>query len=196
MRTGSEEVYGFMAEFAGPDELLEAAKKAHEAGYTRMDGYSPFEVEGLGDIVGFHRSAVPLIFFVSGFGCAALGFFMCTYASVWSYPLIVGGRPLFSWPSFIPITFECGILGGSVIGICGMLAMCGLPRPYHPVFNCPDFSLATKDRFFLCLEAADPKFHPRDTWQFLSQMQPLAVNEVSNVYRSGSERLRSGGHES
>ncbi|HET6881279.1 MAG TPA: DUF3341 domain-containing protein [Pirellulales bacterium] len=173
-----ENIYGLMAEFETGEAVLEAAKRTHEAGYTRTDGFSPFPLHGLSEALGFRRTRLPLVTLVGGILGGGGAYFMLWYASVISYPINVGGRPLHSWPSFIPITFELSVLGASFAALFGMLALNGLPRPYHPVFNVPEFVRASRDRFFLLIEARDPKFHIGDTRQFLEGLKPERVFEV------------------
>ena len=171
-------IYGLIAEFASPAALVEAAHRAHAEGYRRMDAYSPFPVEELAEAIGFKKTRIPLVVFTGGLlGCIG-GFFMQYYAAVIDYPLNIGGRPLNSWPAFIPVTFEMTILGGALFAVLGMLALNGLPMPYHPVFHVPRFALATRDRFFLCIEATDPKFDREATARFLAGLQPFEVSEV------------------
>ena len=150
-----------MAEFASPEELLEAARRAFAAGFRKMDAYSPFPVDGLAEAIGFHDSRVPLIVLIGGIlGCLG-GFFLQYWVSVIDYPINVGGRPLNSWPSFIPVTFEMTILVAALSAVFGVLALNGLPMPYHPVFNVERFELASRNRFFLCIEAADRNVRSR-----------------------------------
>jgi len=176
-------LYGLMAEFNSPESLLEAAKQARDAGYRRMDGYSPFPVEGLAQVVGFRFNLLPWLVLAGGVFGACGGFFMQWFASVVSYPIDVGGRPLNSWPSFVPVTFELGVLFASLTALIGMATLCGLPRPYHPVFNAPEFSLETRGRFFLCIQADDSCFDPQKTRQFLAGMSEHGVAEVENWQR-------------
>jgi hypothetical protein len=171
-------VYGLMAEFETHEQLLDAARRAHENGYTRMDGYTPFPVEGLPQALGRKGTLVPLVVLLGGIVAGVGGYFMEWYASVVSYPINVGGRPLHSWPSFIPITFELTILGAALSAFFGSLAMNKLPQPYHPVFNVPHFQRASIDRFFLCIEASDPKFDLAETRKFLEGLKALEVAEV------------------
>ncbi len=173
-------IYGLLAEFDSPEAVLAAARRARAEGYRRMDAYTPFSVEGLSEAVGFRFNLLPWLALLAGFGGAGGGFFMEWYGMAVSYPLNIGGRPLNSWQSFIPVTFELGVLAASLTALFGMLALCGLPKPYHPVFNAPNFDLMTRDKFFLCIEAADPKFEERQTWQFLSQLQARRVTEVEH----------------
>lgn len=171
-------IYGLMAEFEDPTALVNAAHRAYEEGYRRMDAYSPFPIEELSEAIGFHHSRLPIIVFFGGlFGCLA-GFAMQYWISVVDYPINVGGKPTYSWPSFIPPTFEMTILFAALAAVLGMLALNGLPEPYHPVFNVKRFALATRDRFFLCIEAIDPKFDLDHTRRFLETLTPRNVSEV------------------
>jgi len=167
-----------MAEFEGPEQLIEASRKAYEAGFRQMDAYTPFPVEGLPEAVGFKESKLPLIVLIGALVGGTLGFAMQYFASVIHYPLNIGGRPLNSWPSFLPITFEMTILVAAFSAVLGMFALNGLPQPYHPVFNVPRFALASRDRFFLCIESEDEKFDPEETKKFLESLQPRDVFEV------------------
>src|SRR3989304_4235668 len=172
--------YGLMAEFEKPEELLAAAESAYREGYRRMDAHSPFPIEGLAEAIGFHNTRVPLIVLVGGLlGCLG-GFFLQYWVSVIDYPLNVGGRPLNSWPSFIPITFEMTVLAAALAAVAGMLALNGLPRPHHPVFNVPAFSRASRNRFFLCIEAADPIYDHMKTRAFLVSLNPVEVSDVAS----------------
>jgi hypothetical protein len=172
------ELYGLLAEFDDPDLLREAAEKAHAAGYRKMDAYTPFPVEGLAEAVGHAKPTLPLLVLIGGIVGACLGFGMQYYGSVIGYPLNIGGRPLNSWPSFIPITFEVTILVAAFTAVLGMFALNGLPQPYHPVFNVERFALASRDRFYLCIESRDPKFDLASTKVFLESLQPRVVFEV------------------
>ena len=170
-------LYGLMAEFAQPEELLNAARAARRAGYREMDAYSPFPVEGVAAEIGGESTRVPLVVLGGGITGALVGYGMQYYSAVWDYPLNIGGRPTHSWPSFIPITFELTVLFAAIAAMFGMLLMNGLPKPYHPVFNAPAFKLASQTRFFLCLEATDPRFGEKAKG-FLESLRPLAVHEV------------------
>ena len=173
-------LYGLMAEFDGPDDLLAAAKRAHAEGYRRVDAYSPFPVEGLAEAIGAHHTRLPLLVLLAGLFGACVGFVSQYYVTVFDYPLNVGGRPLNSWPAYIPITFELTILFAALTAVVGMIALNGLPMPYHPVFNVPTFSGASRDRFFLCIEAADPLFDLGETKRFLESLKPREVSEVAH----------------
>jgi len=167
-----------MAEFEEHEQVLAAARRAYAAGYRRMDAYSPFPVEGLAEALGHEWTAVPLITLMGGMAGGLGGFFMQWYSMGRLYPLNVGGRPLNSWPNFIPVTFELTVLVASLCALISMLVLNRLPQPYHPVFNVPEFRRASIDRFFLCIEAADPKFDLQETWSFLETLEPCMLTEV------------------
>jgi hypothetical protein len=173
-----ETIYGLMAEFATPEQLLEAAHRTHDAGYRRIDAFAPFPIEGLAHAVGFKGTRLPLVVLLAGILGGISGFYLQYYAAVIGYPLNVGGRPLNSWPAFIPVTFEVIILFASFAAVFGMLAMNGLPTPYHPVFNVPRFALASRDRFFLCIKARDPMFDLEITKNFMQTLHPREVTEI------------------
>lgn len=171
-------LYGLLAEFDDPDKLVAAARRVREAGYRRVDAYSPYPVEELADALGFQETWIPLIVLIGGVAGAVGGYLLQYYASVVDYPLNVGGRPLHSWPAFVPVTFETAILGAALAAVLGMLALNGLPRPHHPVFNVPRFARATQDAFFLIVEASDPKFDYEATRNFLLSLSPRRVSDV------------------
>ena len=171
-------IYGVMGEFGTPEELIHAVEKIREAGYRRVNAYSPFPVEGLSEALGLKRNMVPLICLIGGLTGGLGGFFFQYWAAVITYPLNVGGRPLNSWPAFIPVTFELTILGAALSAVLGMLALNKLPQPNHPVFNAPRFGLASKDRFFLCIARDDPKFDRVQAAKFLESLKAHDVVEV------------------
>lgn len=170
--------FGLLAEFHEPDELLEAATRIQAEGYRDYEAYSPMPVEGLPEAVGFPRSRMPFIVLIGAICGGVIGFLMQYVLTVHVYPLNIGGRPLNSWPSFIPVTFELTILLAGLSAVLGMLAMNGLPRPYHPLFAIPEFDRASQDRFFVCIRATDPKYHDQTTREFL---QGLGAKEVIHV---------------
>lgn len=169
--------YGLLAEFSTPEELMHAAEKAHAAGFRKMDGYAPFPVEGLPEALG-KKNRLPLLVLTGGIAGGIGAYFMEWYANAISYPINIGGRPIHSWPAFIPITFELTVLCAGLTAFFGSLALNGLPRPYHPLFHVTEFERASQDRFFLCIEATDPKFEPNDTRRFLQALGPLSIKEV------------------
>jgi len=171
-------LHGVMAEFDAPETLVHAADQAYRAGYRNLDAYSPFPIEGLSEAIGFHTNRLPLLVLGGGLCGAFVGFGLQYWVSVINYPINVGGKPLNSWPAFIPVTFEVTILLAALAAVLGMLALNGLPMPYHPVFNAPRFALATRDRFFLCIEASDPLFDRSTTREFL---KGLGAKEVVDV---------------
>ena len=174
----SGRLYGVMAEFDTPGGLLAATRRARSEGYRKMDAYSPFPNEELIEALGAHHSRLPLLVLIGGIlGCLG-GFGLQWWVNNIAYPMNIGGRPLTSWPAFIPVTFECTILLAGVTCVLGFFALCGLPQPYHPVFNVPRFSAASRDRFFLCIEADDPKFDEESTRAFLRGLGPTEVSDV------------------
>ncbi len=175
---GGPAVYGVLAEFDKPDKLVDAATKAREAGYTRMDAFSPYPIGEVADAMGYKKSEMGPVMFIGGLLGATGGFLMQYWAGGIGYPLNIGGKPFMSWPMFIPITFELMVLTAALSGLFGLIASCGLPQLYHPLFNVPAFSRASADRFFLCIEAVDPKFELPATRDFLASLQPLSVAEV------------------
>jgi hypothetical protein len=171
-------IYGMMAEFDSPTTLVAAAQKTHSAGYKKIDAYSPIPIEELAEAIGFHRNGVPLVVLVGGILGCITGYSMQWWIHTISYPINVGGRPLNSWPAFIVVTFELTILFAGIAAVFGMLALNGLPMPYHPVFNVPRFAMATKDRFFLIVFASDPLYSSTDTRDFLEHLEPKSISEV------------------
>ena len=173
-------IYGVIAEFASPQGVLDAARRAYAAGYRSMDAYSPFPIDGLAEAIGFHKTRLPLLVLLGGIlGCAG-GFYLQYWASVINYPINVGGRPLNSWPAFIPVTFELTILVAALSAVFGMLVLNGLPMPYHPVFNVERFELASRNRFFLCIQATDAKFDRRTTREFMADLNAQGVYDVED----------------
>jgi len=171
-------MYGLIAEFEDEAALVDAARRARDDGYRNVDAYAPFSVEGLSDALGFRKDKVALIALLGGiFGGVGI-YVLQWYTAVIDYPINAGGRPLHSWPAFIPATFETTVLGAALAAFFGMLILNGLPRLNHPIFNAPDFDLASRNRFFLCIEAVDPRFDVGRTRQFLEGLAPLKVGEV------------------
>ena len=171
-------IYGLMAEFDSVDEVIAAARRVYSAGYRKIDAYSPFPLEELSEAIGFHRNGVALVCLVGGLLGGTAAYILQWWINTHGYPVNIGGRPLHSWPSFIVITFELTILFGGISAVLGMLALNGLPMPYHPVFNVPRFAMATKDRFFLIVFSSDPKYKPAEVRQFLESLQPRSISEV------------------
>jgi hypothetical protein len=174
-------IYGVVAEFPTPDELIHAVERTRQAGYRRIEAYTPFPVEGLSEALALKRNNVPLITLIGGLTGGLGGFFFQYWVNVIAYPLNIGGRPLNSWPAFIPVTFELTVLGAALSAVFGMLALNGLPRPHHPLFNVKRFvKHATSDRFFLCIEARDPKFHVAESSRFLKELKATHISEVED----------------
>jgi hypothetical protein len=179
-KSARPETYGLIAEFDNPSDAIAAARRVHEEGYKRIDAFSPYPVEELSEAIGVHRTPMSLIVLIGGLLGGTLGFLMQYYIAVIDYPINVAGKPLYSWPAFIPVTFECTVLGASLFAVFGMLALNGLPEPYHPVFNAPNFALASRDRFFVLVESADPKFDRDRTAEFLRSLGPREVTDVEH----------------
>ncbi len=174
-------VYGFLAEFETPTALVEATRRAYAEGYRKMDAYSPFPIEEAADALGYHKTRVPLVTLVGGLMGGAAAYLLQWWINTIAYPLNIGGKPFHSWPSFIVVTFEMTVLFAGLAAVFGMLGMNGLPMPYHPVFNVPRFAMASRDRFFLCIESTDPKFDREATRAFLESLGPHgAILEVPN----------------
>ena len=169
--------YGLLAEFSSHEELMHAAEKAYADGFRKMDGYAPFPVEGLPEALG-KKNRLPLLVLIGGIVGGVGAYFMEWYANAISYPLNIGGRPIHSWPAFIPITFELTVLCAGLTAFFFSFALNGLPRPHHPLFNIPEFDRASQDRFFLCIETKDRRFHPEHTRTFLKSLNPLSITEV------------------
>jgi hypothetical protein len=173
-------LYGVMAEFADADTLLAAASRTRDAGYTRIEAYTPIPIHGLDEAVGFRGTRLPWLIFAGGMTGASFMFGFQTWVNTVAYPMNIGGRPEFSWPAFIPVTFEGMVLLAAFCAVFGLIAACGLPRLHHPVFNAPRFDRASVDLFFLCVEAADPKFDEAATTRFLEGLGAQAVSRVDN----------------
>ena len=171
-------VYGLLAEFPSADALCAAARHARAHGYTRVEAYSPFAIEGLDDIVGADKGWIAPLTLLGGIAGGAGTYFLQWYAAVVDYPIYIGGRPLHSWPAFIPATFEITILGAAVAAVLAMLVLNGLPRLYHPLSEVEEFELASRNRFFLCLPARDPVFAPGPARDLLAELHPLLLREV------------------
>ncbi len=172
-------IYGLLAEFDDPNALVAATTHAYREGYRRMDAYSPFPIEELHEALGGHHTRLPLIVLIGGLFGGLGGYALQYWTQAIAYPINVGGRPYHSWPAYIPVTFECTILAAALSAVLGMVALNGLPMPYHPVFNVPRFALASRNRFFLCIEARDPKFDVERTRRFLETLEPREVTTVA-----------------
>jgi len=172
--------YGLVAEFESPTALVEAANRAREAGYRKMDAYSPFPIEELHRALGLRDTKLPWIVLGGGLTGALAGYGLQYWASTIAYPINVGGRPLHSWPSFIVPTFETTILFAAGAAVLGMILLNGLPMPYHPIFNSRRFAMASRDRFFLCIESKDPRFDQTTTRRFLESLGPREVSDVEH----------------
>jgi hypothetical protein len=169
-----------MAEFDNPTDLVRAARAARERGYRKLDAYSPYPIEELNEALHLHRNKLSLIVLLGGICGGLTGYLLQYYVTVWHFPTNIAGRPLHSWPAYIIITFELTILFAAFSATFGLLALCGLPLPYHPVFNVPRFSLASRKGFFLCVEAVDPLFDLQSTKSFLNSFDPKEVSEVAH----------------
>lgn len=172
-------VWGLLAEFDTHEALLAAVRRARAAGFTRMDAYSPYPLPDVSDAMGFTGAwKVAFLTLVGGLLGAGGGYALQYYLMAVDYPLNVGGRPLHSWPAFVPVTFELMVLFASIIGVVGLFVMNGLPRPHHPLFAVPEFDRATQDAFFVAIESSDPRFDLDGTRRFLANLRPLAIVEV------------------
>src|SRR5713226_1371824 len=172
-------IYGVVGEFETPGQIIQAAAKVREAGYRDVEAYTPFPVEGLSEVLRLKRSLVPLITLTGGLIGGLGGFGFQYWVAAITYPMNIGGRPLNSWPAFIPVTFELTVLFASLSAVLGMLALNRLPQPHHPIFNAHRFTHASADRFFVCIQARDKKFHLAETARFL---EGLAAHHVSEVH--------------
>jgi hypothetical protein len=173
-----KQIYGLMAEFENPADLVAAARQAREAGYVKLDAYTPYPIEALAEALDIHDRRLPAVVLGGGILGGLFGYALCYWTSVIAYPLNIGGKPFHSAPAFIVPTFETTILFAAFAAVLGMLGLNGLPMPYHPVFNTPRFALASRDRFFLCIEAKDPKFDRDEAWAFLTRLAPRVVMDV------------------
>jgi hypothetical protein len=173
-------LHGLMAEYDNPTALVEAATKARLAGYRNMDAYSPIPIHELVEALDLKRTRLPLLVLIGGILGGTGGFSLAAWASAVAYPINVGGRPLVSWPQFIPVTFETTVLGAALTAFLGMWALNKLPQPYHPVFNVDAFTRASTDRFFLVIETSDPRFDRASTWHFLETTHAIGVSEVAS----------------
>ncbi len=171
-------VYGLLARFEDAESLLQACRATRQAGYVKIDAYAPYPLHGLSEALGLGRTAVPLVVLIGAILGATGGFGMLWYSSVIDYPLNIAGRPFNSWQAFIPITFEMAILGAALAAVVGMIALNGLPQPYHPVFNIQRFARASSDEFFLCIESDDPQYDLEKTRQFMLQQHCAQLWEV------------------
>ncbi len=180
LRQSSPAVYGLMAEFEDPNALVAAVYRAQSEGYRKMDAYSPFPIEELHEALGLPHSRLPLIVLIGGIAGCIGGYLLQYWAASIAYPLNIGGKPFNSWPMFIPVTFETTVLAAALSAVLGMLALNGLPMPYHPVFNVPRFALASRNRFFLCIEARDSRFDMEETRAFLELLGSQGVSTVAH----------------
>jgi hypothetical protein len=171
--------YGMLAEFESPEEILQAAERARQEGYRRLDAFTPFPVHGLTDVIGFTDARQPWLVFFGGIGGAIGGFGLQYFVHVIDYPMNIGGRPLLSWPQFIPVTFETTILLAAGTAFVTMLMLNGLPRPHHPIFNARGFDRASQDRFFLFIESDDERYHEPTTRRFMERLGARSVQEVA-----------------
>ena len=171
-------LHGVMAEFGTLPALVAAIEAAREHGYRDMDAYSPFPSHEVSHALRLPPSKLPYMVLAGGILGLVGGYFLQFYAAVVDYPTNIGGRPLHSWPFFVPVTFECTILGAALTAVFGMLALNRLPTPYHPVFNHPTFALASRDTFFLCIEATDPKFDRDLVVAFFQEMEARHVADI------------------
>lgn len=171
-------LYGLIAEFDSPEELMAACRVVRDAGYKKIDAFAPFPVAGLSEAIGFKDKLIPTLMLIGGIVGICWGIGIQFFGLGLSLPINIGGRPLWSWPNFIPITFETMVLTAAFTGGIGMFALNGLPRPHHPVFDAPNFDRASTDKFFLLIEAEDPKFDLDETKQLMLGLGTERVNEI------------------
>lgn len=174
----ANDLHGMLAEFDDPAAVVEAIHRTQEEGYTEFDTFSPYPVEEFADAQHAHHSWLPWLVLLGGCAGAFTGWALEFWTSTEIYPMNIGGRPYNSWPAFIVVMFECTILFGAFTAVFGMLALNGLPAPYHPLFNVPSFKRASQDRYFLCIESKDPNFDAARTRSFMESLNPIEVNEV------------------
>ena len=179
MNRADPNLYGLLAKFDSPEELIHASNRTVEAGYKKFDTYTPYPIEGLAQAMRLRPSPLPFLILAGGVIGAFAGFLMQTFATVIDNPYNIGGRPLFSWPAYIPITFEVTILSAALFGFFGLFIINRFPQPYHPVFNSEDFSQhAAQDGFYMDIEASDPKFDIDITRKFLEDLGSIQVSEI------------------
>lgn len=179
MAKETQKMYGILAKFEHPEDLVAATKRAYEAGYRKFDAYTPYPVEGLDQVMHLKPSFLPYAMLLGGILGGAGGFLMLTYATVIGNPLNIGGRPLFSWPTYIPITFELTVLTAAFFGVIGLFVATRFPQPYHPVFNSEDFrEHGSQDAFYLGIEASDPLFDLEKTRRFMQDLGSIQVAEI------------------
>lgn len=171
-------IYGVMAEFDTAQACVDAARATTAQGYTKVEAYTPVPIEELNQILHVRRTRLPLATLIGGLAGMATGFALQYWVSVIDYPINVGGRPFASWPAFVVPSYELTILFSALTAALFMIIANGLPQPYHPVFNVPRFSLASSDKFFLVVEAADPRFDVAATSRFLEGLGARGVYEV------------------
>ncbi|HUB32115.1 MAG TPA: DUF3341 domain-containing protein [Bryobacteraceae bacterium] len=176
----TQPIYGIMAEFDDPTSLVHAARAAYQRGYRKLDAHTPFPIEELSDALHLHKNRLPLIVLLGGICGGLTGFLLQAYVTVYQFPINIGGRPLLSWPSYIIITFELTVLFAALSSVLGLLALCGLPMPYHPVFNVPSFAMASRHKFFLCIESSDPLFEHDAVVAFLQSFDPREVSDIAH----------------
>jgi hypothetical protein len=179
MDKGNRKIYGLLAKFDSPEALISATKRAYDGGYRQFDTYAPFPVEGLPEAMRLKTSLLPYVILAGGIIGGLTGFFGQAFATVIDYPLNIGGRPLLSWPAYIPITFELTVLFAAFAGVIGLFAATRFPQPYHPVFNSEDFNQhASQDAFYLDIQASDPKFSLESTRTFMESLGSIQVSEI------------------
>ncbi len=177
-RVGDDQLYGIAVQFVSPEHLVKAVRRVRDKGYRKFDAFSPMPIPDLPQAMGLKHTAMPLIVLTGALVGAASAYLMQWYSAVIEYPWNIGGRPAHSWPSFIPLTFELGVLGGAIFGVLGLIILNRFPQPYHPMSNAPEFSRAQSDRFFLCIESDDPNFDREEAWQLCQEFESERVTEV------------------